>query len=301
MSPSPLFDNAPFTFEEMTAAREADSAATFARYQVPQDVSVDEKSLGPVRFRIYRSTDIETNPALLIWIHGGAFIGGNMDMPEGQVTSYEIAKRANALVIQIDYRVCTDEIRFPVPQLDSLSVAEWAINNRSDLGFDPARVFIGGASAGACIAGSVAMMLRDRKIPLAGVFPIYAIAHRDKLEVPRELQEKVDAHFGSPQRGMEGHNEWLDPEPEKTKEFYVWPGDATDFAGLPTHYFFNAEFDLLRASAEPWAEKLREAGVEVEEQTMAGAVHAFFNQVPSETPVQDQALNRMAAIIQGEK
>lgn len=301
MSPSPLFDNAPFTFEEMTAAREADSAATFARYQVPQDVSVDEKSLGPVRFRIYRSTDIETNPALLIWIHGGAFIGGNMDMPEGQVTSYEIAKRANALVIQIDYRVCTDDIRFPVPQLDSLAVAEWAINNRADLGFDPARVFIGGASAGACIAGSVAMMLRDRKIPLAGVLPIYAIGHRDRLQVPAELQQKVDAHFGSPQRGMEGHNEWLDPNPEKTAEFYVWPGDATEYAGLAKHYFLNAEFDILRASAEPWAEKLRAAGIEVEEQIMAGSVHAFLNQVPSETPVQDQALNRMAAIIRGEK
>ena len=301
MSPSPLFDNAPFTFEEMTAAREADSAATFSRYQVPADVSVVEKSLGPVRFRIYRPEQIENNPALLIWVHGGAFIGGNMDMPEGQITSYEIAKRANALVIQIDYRVCTDDIRFPVPQLDTLSVAEWAINNRSDLGFDPSRVFIGGASAGACIAGSVAMMMRDRKIPLAGVFPIYAIAHRGKLDVSKELQEKVDTHFGSPQRGMEGHNEWLDPEPARTAEFYVWPAEATDYAGLPKHYFLNAEFDLLRASAEPWADRLRASGIEVEEQVMAGSVHAFLNQVPSETPVQDRALTRMAAIIRGEK
>ena len=301
MSPSPLFTNAPFTFEEMTAAREADSAATFSRYQVPKDVTVEEKSLGPVRFRIYRPADIESNPALLIWMHGGAFIGGNMDMPEGQITSFEIAKRAKALVIQIDYRVCTDDIRFPVPQLDSLAVAEWAINNRSDLGFDPSRVFIGGASAGACIAGSVAMMLRDRKIPMAGVFPIYAIGHRNRLEVPQDLQAKVDAHFGAPQRGMEGHNEWLDPDPEKTKEFYVWPGDATDYEGLPKHYFINAEFDLLRASAEPWAAKLRAAGVEVDEQVMTGSIHAFLNQVPSETPVQDQALTRMAQIIGGKQ
>lgn len=301
MSPSPLFANAPFTFEEMTAAREADSAATFARYQVPADINVAEKSLGLVRFRIYSPKNLEANPALLIWIHGGAFIGGNMDMPEGQITSYEIAKRANALVIQIDYRVCTDDIRFPVPQLDSLAVAEWAINNRSELGFDPTRVFIGGASAGACIAGAVAMMMRDRKIPLAGVLPIYAIAHRDNLTVPQELQQKVDAHFGSPQRGMDGHNQWLDPEPSKTREFYVWPGEAEDLAGLPKYLFINAEFDLLRASAEPWADNLRAAGVEVEEVVMAGSVHAFLNQVPSETPVQDQALDLMAKFIRGAK
>lgn len=301
MSPSPLFANAPFTFEEMTASREAESAATFARYQVPSDVTVMEKSLGPVKFRIYRPSGLGVDLPLLIWVHGGAFIGGNMDMPEGQVTSYEIAKRANALVIQIEYRVCTDEIRFPVPHLDCLAVAEWAINNRADLGFDPARVFIGGASAGACLAGSVAMMLRDRKIPMAGVLPIYAIAHRGKLEVDADFQKKVDDHFGSPQRGMEGHNEWLDPDPEKTREFYVWPGDAVDFAGLPKHYFINAEFDLLRASAEPWAQKLRSAGVQVEEEILPGSIHAFLNLVPSESPIHDRALDLMAAIIRGDK
>jgi acetyl esterase/lipase len=299
MSPSPIFANAPFTFEEMTASREAESAATFARYTVPADVDVVEKSQGPVRFRIYRPTDLEQNPALLIWIHGGAFIGGNMDMPEGQVTCFEIAKRANALVIQIDYRVCTDEIRFPVPQLDCLAVAEWAVNNRSDLGFDPTRLFIGGGSAGACIAGSVAMLLRDRKIPMAGVLPIYSIAHRDVQVASRELQEKVDAHFGKPQRGMSGHNEWLDPEPEKTREFYVWPGEAENYSGLPTHYFINAEFDLLRASAEPWAQNLRDAGIAVEEEFVPGSIHAFLNLVPSESPEQEQALSRMAAIIKG--
>ncbi len=300
MSPSPIFANAPFTFEELTASREAESAATFARYTVPPDVDVVEKSQGPVRFRIYRPTDLEQNPALLIWIHGGAFIGGNMEMPEGQVTSFEIAKRARALVIQIEYRVCDDEIRFPVPQLDCLAIAEWAVNNREDLGFDPKKLFVGGASAGACIAGSVAMLMRDRKIPLAGVLPIYAIAHRERQSVSNELQLLVDEHFGSPQKGMDGHNQWLDPHPEKTREFYVWPGDVTDYSNLANHYFINAEFDLLRASAEPWAAGLRAAGVKVFESTEAGAEHAFLNCLPTENKNQDHALDTMAAIIRGE-
>jgi acetyl esterase/lipase len=145
------------------------------------------------------------------------------------------------------------------------------------------------------------MMMRDRKIPMAGVLPIYAIGHRNRLQVPEDLQQKVDAHFGSPQRGMEGHNEWLDPDPEKTKEFYVWPGDATDYQDLPKHYFINAEFDLLRASAEPWAAKLHAADIEVEEEIIPGSIHAFLNQVPSETPTQELALIRMVSIITGEK
>lgn len=299
MSPSPVFANAPFTFEEMTARREAESAETFSRYQVPSEIDVQEHTLGPVKFRIYRPSGVSGQLPLLIWIHGGAFIGGNMDMPEGQVTCYEIAKRAQALVIQIDYRVCTDEIRFPVSQLDCLSVAEWAINNRVDLGFDPARLFIGGASAGACIAGSVSMMLRDRKVLMAGVLPIYGLGHRTNQPIAPELQQAVDEWFGKPQSMMVGHNEWLDPEPEKTREFYVWPGEADNYAGLPKHYFINAEYDLLRSSAEPWANNLRAAGVEVEEAIIPGSIHAFLNQVPSETPTQELALTRMASIIRG--
>lgn len=285
----------------MTANREAESAATFSRYSVPADVDVVEKSQGPVRFRIYRPINLAPSPPLLIWVHGGAFIGGNMEMPEGQVTSFEIAKRARALVIQIEYRVCDDEIRFPVPQLDCLAVAEWAVNNREDLGFDPLKLFIGGASAGACIAGSVAMLMRDRKIPLAGVLPIYAIAHRERQAASNELQSLVDEHFGSPQKGMDGHNQWLDPHPEKTREFYVWPGDATDYSNLSSHYFINAEFDLLRASAEPWAEKLRQANVPVFEEYLPGTEHAFLNTLPTENPQQDYALDLMAQIIRGEK
>jgi acetyl esterase/lipase len=224
-----------------------------------------------------------------------------MDMPEGQVTSFEIAKRAKSLVIQIDYRVCNDDIRFPVPQLDSLAVAEWAVNNRADLGFDPKKLFIGGASAGACIAGAVAMLLRDRKVHVAGVLPIYAIAHRAVQTATPELQEKVDAHFGSPQRGMVGHNEWLDPNPEETMEYHVWPGDAQDYSNLAKHFFINAEFDILRASAEPWAEKLREANVPVFEEYLPGTEHAFLNTLPSENQQQDYALDLMAQIIRGEK
>jgi acetyl esterase/lipase len=171
------------------------------------------------------------------------------------------------------------------------------MNHRADLGFDPKRVFVGGASAGACLAGSLAMLMRDRKIPMAGVLPIYAIAHRTNRPISSELQKSVDDWFGKPQGVMVGHNEWLDPEPEKTKEFYVWPGDAENYSDLPKHYFINAEFDLLRASAEPWANSLRAAGVEVEEEYIPGSIHAFLNHVPSETPTQDLALNRMAEII----
>ena len=63
----------------------------------------------------------------------------------------------------------------------------------------------------------------------------------------------------------------------------------------PSPVFDNAPFNFEEMSAA------REVGIEVEEHGMASSVHAFFNQMPGETPVQDQALNMMASVIPGDK
>ena len=301
MSPSPIFANAPFTFEEMSAKRSAEERETFARYQVPGDVEVMQKNVGSVPVRIYRPMRVAGKLPLLIWMHGGAFIGGGLDMPEGQVTSFEIAHRAKALVISIDYRLCTDDISFPAPQQDALAVAEWAFKNIEILGFDESRVTLGGASAGACLAGSLSLLLRDRRLPVAAVLPIYPVGHRAELTPSDELQRHCDEHFGKPQRLLIGHNAWLDPDPNASSSFYPWPAETEKLHGLPPHFFVHADFDILRSSGEPWAAKLREAGTDVHEEIIAGSLHGFLNDLPAENPLQDRVLDLMAEIVGGTK
>lgn len=299
MTPSPIFANAPFTFEEMTARRSAEERETIARYLAPGDVEVMEHKVGAVPIRVYRPVRVAGELPLLLWMHGGAFMGGGLDMPEGQVTSFELSHRASAIVISIDYRLCTDDIHFPSPQQDALSVAEWAVKNHEKLGFNLNKVFIGGGSAGACIAGSLALMLRDRNIAVTGVLPIYAVGHREELAPSAELQKHCDDHFGRPQNLLIGHNGWLDPNPEKNREFYPWPAETEKLNDLPPHYFIHADFDILRSSGEPWAAKLEAAGVNVSEEVIEGSLHGFLNDLPNENPLQNHALDRMAEIIKG--
>jgi acetyl esterase/lipase len=299
MTPSPIFANAPFTFEEMRSRRSAEERETISRYVAPGDIEVMEHKVGAVPIRIYRPKQVAGKIPLLLWMHGGAFMGGGLDMPEGQVTAFEIAHRAKALVVSIDYRLCTDEIKFPSPQQDALAVAEWVLKNFEKLAFDQNRVFLGGGSAGACLAGSLALMLRDRGIELAGVLPIYPVGHREELAPSAELQKHCDDHFGRPQQLLIGHNEWLDPNPSDNREFYPWPAETDKLQNLPKHYFIHADFDILRSTGEPWAAKLRDAGVPIEEEVIVGSLHGFLNDLPNENPLQDQALNRMAAIIKG--
>lgn len=297
MTPSPAFDGAPFTFEERMAEMAAQSASVFARYQVPGDVEVMEREVSGVPIRIYRPLRVAGELPLLIWMHGGAFIGGSMDMPEGQVTCFEIAHRAKALVVQIEYRLATDDIRMPELQKDALTAAEWVIANRERLGFDANRVFIGGASAGACLAGSLALMLRDRNIPMAGVIPIYGVGHRWRPEPTAQLMKHCTDHFGEKPRELVGHNEWLDPDTSKNREYYPWPADTDKLEKLPPYHFINADFDILRASGEPWAQLLRDHGVKVTEEVIEGSTHGYMNYIPSENAHQDQTLNRMSQII----
>ena len=57
----------------------------------------------------------------LVWMHGGGFVAGNLDMPEADWTARELALRAGAVVVSVDYRLCNDGVHFPVPHDDVLA------------------------------------------------------------------------------------------------------------------------------------------------------------------------------------
>lgn len=303
--PSPIFANAPFTFEEMMASRSAEEAATLARYVAPTNVVVED-AIVPVfgyeiPIRIYRSggSNNQGQAPLFIWHHGGAFMGGGLNMPEAHVTAYEVASRSGAMVVSVDYRLCNDDIKFPTPQRDALAVAMWLTRNQAELNFDPKRLFLGGASAGACLAGSLAMLLRDGGVPVAGVVPVYGVGHLEELPAAKELIKHCEEGLGRPVHMMTGHHAWLMPkDPDECAGFHVWPGSESDYRDLPKHFFIHADFDILRSTGEPWAQQLRDAGVEVIEVVETGTAHGFLNDLPNENPGQNLALDRIAKFIE---
>jgi len=69
-------------------------------------------SHGPVR--IY-TPDRAGNTPGLVWMHGGAFIAGDLDMPEADCVARELASRAETAVIRVDYRLCAGGVTYPVP------------------------------------------------------------------------------------------------------------------------------------------------------------------------------------------
>ncbi|WP_394554092.1 alpha/beta hydrolase [Agromyces sp. MMS24-JH15] len=111
--------------------------------------------------RVYPATGTaDSAGAGLVWAHGGGFVHGDLDMPEAHWVARAFAARGVA-VVSIDYRLVRDGANtFPAASDDVLAAWTWTLDHADELGLDPARLAIGGASAGAnLVTGAVLRML----------------------------------------------------------------------------------------------------------------------------------------------
>lgn len=234
-----------------------------------------------VPVRIYRPHEAESSRSLLIWCHGGAFLGGDLDMPEADAVAREIANRAGAVVVSVDYRLCVNGVHFPAPSDDVMVVYDWALRHAANLGVDPARISLGGASAGACLIAGLALRIRDAGGPQpAALVLAYPVVHTVLPAASTELAQKL----AGLNPAMAFAPEVIEPVmenyvggPAETASPYAAAGLATDLSGLPATLIINCEYDGLRASGERFAEQLRESGVEVEVQLAADVAHGHLN------------------------
>jgi acetyl esterase len=150
-----------------------------APWSAPSGVRVQDGEVhgphGPVTCRIYvpaSATDIG-----LVWVHGGGFSTGDLDMPESHVVSAELTARAGAVVVSVGYRLAGDGVRYPVP-IDDVEAVWTSVTHGKELAGTEGiqRLSLGGASA--ALALSTAMRVRDAGTPLLSALLLaYPFAH----------------------------------------------------------------------------------------------------------------------------
>ena len=225
----------------------------------------------------------------LVWMHGGGFSFGDLDMREADQLAREVAARNGGIVLSVDYRLARDGVHFPVPHEDVLAAWLWALEHAAELGADPRRLCLGGASAGANLAVGAALYLSDSggQMP-AKLVLAYPFLHG---ELPA-----IEAQTDPPPQSdpQESHPQQLPPilrftaddcramvenyigGPLLMASSYAMPGHA-DPAGLPPAAVLACEYDDLRFSAELFVDGLRAAGVPVEYRLEEGATHGYLN------------------------
>lgn len=238
--------------------------------------------------RLYPAGDGPLRGHGLVWVHGGAFTGGDLDMPEGDAVARAFAMRG-ATVASVDYRLvgADGEDRFPAGSDDVLRAWSWMRSEAARLGVDTARLVLGGASAGGnLVAGAVLRMLghppaASAALP-AGVFLAYPTLLAEQPPPASDLRAALDADPAAdlfpPAAVREMYETYLGG-PVDDAPLAAIPGLArpVDLIGFPPTIMVDDDVDELRVSGELFAATLSAAGADVDVSTEPGTTHGHLN------------------------
>jgi acetyl esterase len=232
---------------------------------------------GDVAARLYHHPTGRRDAAL-VWVHGGGFLGGDLDMPEAHWVSLAIAAQGFG-VLSVDYRKCLGGVHYPVPSDDVLAAWQWAVAHPDEVGAPGERLHLGGASAGGSLTAGVAKRLRDAEGPLpASLVLVYPTLHAELPAMSAEVAAATSALRQSmPSEFMNWMNLNYAGSEVLLEDPYAFPG-LGDVAGQPPVYVLNSEQDLLRASGEAYAAALQTAGVAVTVEYEPGTSHGHLNE-----------------------
>ena len=222
-----------------------------------QRIAVDDGDIG---IRIFTPAGAGPHP-LFVHFHGGGFVLGTIESIVNDAKCAHICRAAQCVVATIEYRLAP-EYRFPTAADDCYAALRWTVRNDRRIDIDPARVAVGGESAGGNLAAAVSLMARDRGGP-----PLVL----QVLEVPvTDISRGANDH---PSVALFGQGYGLDRADMDfyAKEYlvdlaegdnpYASPLLADDLVGVAPAHVITAEYDVLRDSGEAYARRLEQAGV----------------------------------------
>lgn len=242
---------------------------------------------GPVPLRVFWGQGRRA----LLWCHGGAFTGGDLDMPEAAWVAARIVDLTGLTVVTPDYRLATSAdgtarwpVRWPVPSDDVVAAWAWLSERAVDLG--PDGLLLGGASAGANLAvGALLRMQVDTAAPAAptGLLLAYPTLHSVQPDPSADLVGLLE-HLPVTERWGPGavqrmYGDLLGPDLLGVPPVAATPGHAVaaDLEGFPPTLVLLSETDGLRPSGESFAAALAEAGVATRVHTEPGTLHGHLN------------------------
>jgi acetyl esterase len=223
-----------------------------------------------IRARLYLPSADRPLP-VLVYFFGGGWVLGSLDAVDP--VCRRLANGAACAVVSIAYRRAPEH-RFPAALEDCYAATSWVVEHAASHAFDPSRVAVGGASAGANLAAAVALLAREHGGPhLVFQLLIYPLLDHE-ADTPSSRQ-----HLGRPFFGPDDvawcWSHYLADRRDGDSPF-ASPLRAVDLARLPPALVVTAELDPLRDEGELYAERLREAGVAAELVRFEGMVHGFF-------------------------
>ncbi len=250
--------------QRLTLLPEKPAMAVAFQLSIPSDY-------GPIPARFYRATKGKGPCPLLVYFHGGGFMLGSLTLYD--TTCRRLAANGECAVLSVDYRLAP-ETQFPGAVLDSYAATRWASDNAEMLNIDPARIAVGGDSAGGNLAAVVSQMAQDSgEFQVALQVLIYPITDHSR-EYPS--YERNASGYMLTRKALHWFMDNYIPDPEDRKDPMASPMLRPSLKGQPPALVISAEFDPLVDDNDAYVKKLRDAGVPTEYVCFPGMIHPFF-------------------------
>ncbi|MCP2245859.1 alpha/beta hydrolase [Lentzea aerocolonigenes] len=225
-----------------------------------RDTTVPGPSDAPdVPVRIYTPANLEAPVPGLVYIHGGGFVLGDLDMFHAHVL--RLADELGIVIVSVDYRLAPEH-PFPAPVEDCYAALKWVAAKAEELGIDPARIGVGGESAGGGLTAGTVLLARDRGGPEL-CFQYLGIPELDDRLDTESMRDYVDTPLWNRPNAIFSWASYLGAEPGDVSP-YAAPARATDLAGLPPAFVTTCQYDPLRDEGIEYARRLAHAGVPTE-------------------------------------
>ncbi len=236
-----------------------------------RDTAVPGPSDGPdVPVRVYTPANREGAVPGLLYLHGGGFIVGDLDLFETGLL--RLVDELGVVIVSVDYRLAPEH-PFPAPVEDCYAALTWVGAKAAELGIDPARLGVGGESAGGGLAAAVALLARDRGGPALSFQYLGIPELDDRLDTP-SMRAYVDTPLWNRPNAIFSWTSYLGAEPGGPDVSpYAAPARAEDLSGLPPAFVTTCQFDPLRDEGISYAQRLMQAGVNTELRHYPGTFH----------------------------
>jgi len=227
--------------------------------------------------RVYSPPTEASGRPCIYWIHGGGYLFGSGLNVDARINRW--VEEFDCVAVSIEYRLAPEH-PYPAPLDDCYAGLLWTAQHADELGIDPARIALAGASAGGGLAAGLAILARDR----GEVSPAYQLL----------IYPMIDDSNTSPSSHIEGALVWsraandlgwsgylgerfgTDDVPA-----YAAPARVEDVSGLPPAWIGVGSLDVFRDEDITYASRLLAAGIPAELHVYNGAPHGFEMIVPT--------------------
>ncbi|MEP7038796.1 MAG: alpha/beta hydrolase [Acidobacteriota bacterium] len=225
-----------------------------------------------IKLNIVRPEEKTEKLPVFMFIHGGGWVLG--DYPTHKRMVRDLVVNSDFAAVFVNY-TRTPEAVYPQQINEIYAATKWVAENGDEINVDGKNLAVVGNSVGGNMSAVTTLMAKEKGGP--------------EIKLQILMWAIVDADFETESYKQFGEKRFLTtplmkwmydlyiPEPEKRKEIYASPSQATieQLKGLPPALVITGESDVLRDEGEAYARKLDEAGVKVTNVRYQGMIHDF--------------------------